>query len=292
MFGPIVIPATFQHRRYNDDLRNSIRLDQTDWRYKRVTLSVDGMPVDGMIVTRDATKANGKWFLKVNGNGEHYEEEIEQRFNNVGAPQDLYRLLHQTEGNALFFNYPGVGSSGGSPSYQTLIKAHEVALRFLEEELQAKQIVGLAHSIGTGVQSEALKTHKFKEGIDYTFIRKHPFSSTAAVVPFLLRPFVSLLGWNLINRPSLGHRQIIIQAAKVPHARIIDKEEIEGDGVISAYASLIKSLRDRNITPINTTYIGMGDMRVHTGGRECTHNAGLTDDLVDVLVTELNKPNA
>jgi pimeloyl-ACP methyl ester carboxylesterase len=248
-----------------------------DWKYKRITIETDGYAIDGMIVGKPSTLTNGKWVLYANGNGELYEY------------KQNHTILEATESNGLFFNYPGVGASTGSVSRQSMAKALQAALAFLEDEQRgvgAKEVVVYGWSIGGGVQGDLLKIHAPKKTIKYVFIKDRTFSNLSTEVSELfakpLGIFIRLFNWNIDSVESskkLQYPEIIIQTAKVrEYTRLFHSSEIIDDGIILAKASLAKALLDDPQCPKeNKLFIGIPER----------HNIPLQDQDIEYLAEEI-----
>jgi hypothetical protein len=228
-----------------DQRRASIDLTGV-WKYKRISIEVDGYEVDAMIVGKESTLENGRWVVLSNGNGEFYEDKLSDR-------SDFKALLEGIEGNGILFNYPGVGASVGLPSRQAMKKAYRAVLAFLEDRekgIGAKEIVGYGHSIGGAVQGDALQAHCLREEIQYVFIKSRTFSdlSTMAstITQKLIGLFVTFFGWNISSIGSskkMKVPEIILQTADFQEYReLTDPSNIIDDGVIPATASLAKAV--------------------------------------------------
>lgn len=251
---PASNPANYEPN-YANLLRTETSLD-TDWKYKRITIEVDGYKIDAAIMGQEMTLNNGRWVLASNGNGEFYEQKLY-----YGETQtDFKQTLKELKSNAIVFNYPGVGSSSGAPDRAVMAKAYKAVLNFLEDEkngIGAKEIIGYGHSIGGGVQGEALKTHSLKKNIKYVFIKSRTFSDLSTTAANLNAPLsnfilqtlgllVKLLGWNISSVESskkLQAPEIILQTAKVKDYEILkDDAKIIDDGIIAPEASLAKAM--------------------------------------------------
>ena len=241
-------------------------------KYKRLTIEVDGYAIDAMIGGTPSTLGNGRWILASNGNGEFYEDSTYCR----GSVHTLARELHA---NVLVFNYPGVGASSGLPNRYAMVKAYRAMLSFLEDEKQglgAKQIIGYGHSLGGGVQGDALTNHELRKGIRYVFVKSRTFSNissaASAMLSWPLGILVKIFGWNIDSVGSskaLQAPEIILQRARVErYEELHDSAKIISDGVIPADASLAKALlEDRECPRENKLFIGMPER----------HNDGLSD---------------
>ncbi|MDP1608859.1 MAG: hypothetical protein Q8L98_06060 [Chlamydiales bacterium] len=247
-----------------NDMRSNVSLEG-DWKYKRITVEVDGYKVDAMIVGKASTLNNGRWVLASNGNGEFYEEKLSD-----GSA--FKQILTEIKGNAIVFNYPGVEASSGLPSRQAMAKAYRAMLSFLEDEnkgIGAREIIGYGHSIGGGVQADALKTHALKKDVRYVFVKSRTFSDLSTAASMLtFRPLgflVKLLGWNMdctVSSKKLQAPEIIMQTARVQkYEELHESSKIIGDETIAANASLAKALLNDTTCPKrNKLFIGITEV--------------------------------
>ncbi len=264
-----IVPSLFHSIKYATKCRNSAKIDiDSVWKYKRLTIEIDGYKIDAMIVGKVTTLANRRWMLASGGNGELYE------FSLIPPKSDVMNILERTNSNALLFNYPGVGASTGFPSREAIVKAYQVMLKFLEDQengMGANQIIGYGHSIGGAVQGEALLTHELKRDIKYVFIKSRTFSDLSTEVSNLLcRPLgflIKLLGWNIGSTESskkLTAWEIILQTANTNKAKHLhDSATIGRDKIIPTKATLAKALLDQKIT---TNKIFLGILEGHNDG--------------------------
>lgn len=233
-------------RGHAERARLDLAQDQ-NWKYKRMTVAVDGYHIDAMIVGKPSTLANGRWMLFSNGNAGFYEHALHSHY--------FKQIVSQMQGNAIVFNYPGVGSSSGLPNRHAMTKAYRAVLTFLEDQelgIGAKEIIGIGTSIGGGVQGEALSSHQFKEGIGYLFVKVKTFGDLSTTASSLTcRPLgflVKLLNWNLSSIASskkLKVPEIIVQTARVKSpTELTTSNALIHDGIISAESSLAKALLD------------------------------------------------
>lgn len=229
------------------------------WKFKRLTIVVDGCRIDATIMGKASTLQNRRWVLATNGRGGLYEDKFDERGLGFRA------LLDKVQGNALIFNYSGVGGSAGYfPQRKAMAKAYSAMLTFLEDQekgIGAKKIIGYGYSIGGGIQGEGLRKHTLKpwSEIKYVFVKNKSFSNFCAAAslikspapppnscclrkclvrlldwkPFrgLRRLTVKLLGWNLSSRKSSKMMQV---PEIIRHS---SKDEIIGDN-----ASLAREL--------------------------------------------------
>lgn len=98
-----------------------------DWKYKRFTVAFDGHKIDALVMGKTATFGNGRWVLAANGNGGFYEDKFRER-------HDFKDLLTALNGNAVVFNYVGVGASPGFPNRDSMVKAYRAMLNLLEDK--------------------------------------------------------------------------------------------------------------------------------------------------------------
>jgi hypothetical protein len=222
--------------------------------------------------------------LVSNPNAACYEQEM-----SYGS--EIKSLLTATEGNALLFNYPGVGASTGLPNKNAMIKVYQAMLNFLEDQekgIGAKEIIGWGFSIGGGVQGNALRWHKLKEKIKYVFVKDRTFSDLATTADYLVFRCagiaLKLLGWNMRSVESskkLQAPEIIIQTADVSHPTILKNSVgIVDDGIIAKEASLAKALLDDPLCPRqNKTFFGISQ----------NHCSYIGDITFTFLAGEINK---
>src|SRR3989339_168581 len=132
---------------------------KTEWKYKRITILVDGNSIDATLMVRPSTANNKKWAIISVGRDQRYEDRLTEKAFQL--------FLKNTESNAILFNYSKMGASTGTRDPQSMITAYKAVLEFLEDEekgIGAKKIIGYGYSIGGGVQGEALKTHDLLSG--------------------------------------------------------------------------------------------------------------------------------
>lgn len=284
--GKIIVPASSPSllgysANYADQLRQDVNL-KGEWKVKRISVEMDGYTIDATIMGKASTLGNGRWVLSSNGNGEFYEEKFQNR--------SFIHILSELNGNAIVFNYPGVGSSTGMPNKNAMAKAYRAMLNFLEDQekgVGAKEIIGYGHSIGAGVQGDALLSHDLKQGIKYVFVKSRTFSDLSTTASYLtvrlLGFLVKVFGWNINSVESsmkLRAPEIIMQTADVSHYTDISDqpEKIKHDGVIPAEASLAKKLLDERQPFLDKKYF----LGIPEG-----HNAALNDP--HHLVAKINE---
>lgn len=218
------------------------------WKLKRIVIEVDGQKIDAMIAGTASSLGNGRWMLGSVGNGEFYEDYL----HHTGY-QSWRDMVKSLKANVLLFNYPGVGASSGSPNREEMAKTYKAMLNFLEDKkigIGAKEIIGYGHSIGGGVQGDALRTHVLRKDVRYVFVKSRTFSTLKSEVSHIMnRVFgfiVQALGWNMDSVESskrLMAPEIIMQTSAVTeYTELSDGSKIIGDGVIPAKASLAHAL--------------------------------------------------
>lgn len=197
---------------YANHCRSLILID-SQWKYRRLTIAVDGYEIDALMMGKPETLGNGRWVLASNGNGTFYEE--------ASRSYEFKHILSELKGNAIFFNYPAVGASSGRyPNRKGMEKAYRAILKLLEDKkmgIGAKEIIGFGHSIGGGAQGDALNTHPLKEDVRHVFVKGRTFSDLSSAASALVGKisilkigkvlghligkiaglFVKLLGWNI-----------------------------------------------------------------------------------------------
>lgn len=280
--GKLILPASL-HSEFADQSRKSLNLSSS-WKVKRISVEVDGYMIDAAIMGKASTLGNGRWVLSSNGNGEFYENKLEDH--------SFRSILSKLKGNAIVFNYPGVGSSSGMPNRNAMAKAYRAMLNFLEDQekgIGAKEIIGYGHSIGGGVQGEALRLHELKQGVNYVFVKSRTFSDLSIAVSQLTNRLFGLLikvfGWNMNSLESskkLKAPEIIMQTVQTADESnytdiSLQSNQIIDDGVISPEASLAKKLLEDKQSPENKYFMGIPD----------AHNVPLRDP--NPLVNKINE---
>lgn len=296
--GKAIVPASSPCLTAQGDLhkaRSSIFVEQdVEWKYKRITIEVDGYQIDAMIVGKVDTLANKRWLLASSGNDTPYESLLTKQYT-------IQSILSDIQGNAILFNYPGVGASSGLPNRAAMAKAYRAILKFLEEEVGAKEIVGHGYSLGAAVQAEALNTHTLKQDVKYVFVKSHTFSNLSRTVSELavkvlklsclgstaayyltapVRCLVSLLGWNMdtvASSKKLTVPEIILQTTDTEwyEEPLEDSSKIIDDDLLSPAATLAKALMDDDpqCPKKNKLFIGVPEMH----GEPLRHPEALAD---------------
>lgn len=207
LVGRIIVPATYSASLHSAKL-SAYRVSEdparwtsgenskadSQWKYRRLTIDVDGNQIDTLIMGRDETLHGKRWVLFANGDAEHYET----------ATYERQKTLRSLNSNGIFFNYPQVGASTGSVDRNTMAKAYRAVLQFLEDQengIGATEIIGWGSFIGGGVQADALDGYAFKPHVQYRFVFDRTFSSLKSAATRCTNQIVGLLvqalGWNM-----------------------------------------------------------------------------------------------
>ena len=276
ILGRILIKSSRCSKKRIDEVRKKIPLD-TEWRFKRVTLEVNGRSIDGIIMVRTETAGNGQWMVVAQGRNGYYERKV----TDVG----LRNLLLSKNMNAFIFNYPGVGRSEGPTTRANLLENCKAAFTFVEKHLHATSILGYGYSMGGGVISETIATLPSPEKgvtrrvlLDRTFCKLS--KATAWIYPkpigLFLGSLVRVCGWELRTSRACKrnpHLLVVLQTTTQDSIRPIKEfEHIRHDGIIHPEATLTLRVLGSSKIP-NISIIGI------SGG----HNTPLTPDIVDAI---------
>ncbi|MCX6987784.1 MAG: hypothetical protein NT065_06500 [Chlamydiae bacterium] len=227
---------------------------------QRLSFPVHGVGnIEGIIICSSSEKSS-KWLLGANGNGELYQNLLglsDRGWGNFPNPKLEY--MQRLSPNVVLFNYPGVGNSEGTPTPDKMQKAYRAVLLYIENELQANEIIGYGFSLGGGVQATALVDHKLKENVKYVFTQDRSFSSLSNVAtgifPSCMNTLVRGLIWGLgLEMDSakaiekVGPNRFIILQKGLP-AQGERKAQTLDDGVITEQAALskVEGLHERTI---------------------------------------------
>lgn len=225
---------------------------------KRVSIEVNGSLIDAVIIgNAKSLETNKRWILHSNGNGGLYEDYLT---NNIYLEHKLEAL----GANCLLFNYPGAGASQGYATRPELRDAYRGMLKFLEDKngLGASEIIAHGHSLGGGIQGEALNDHQLQNDIKYVFIKDRTFSDLSSVVSSLAGKVLAFLAkifyWNMSSVDSskkLKRPEIIIQADEgcqnqsgiwqQPGYDVMSQpSQVKDESIIKAQASLAKKVME------------------------------------------------
>lgn len=237
-----------------DESRAKVPLER-EWKYKRITLEVDGHKIDAVMMGKISTLTQGRWVLRSNNIDEFYEDTL--------SSDHLKHFLTTLNSNAILFNWPKVGATPGPLTRETMTKAYRVVLTFLEDQKQgmgAKELIGLNSIFGSAVQGDALKKHALKEDIKYVFVQLYTFSdiATAGSTLKIMKKLFNLDWDNVASSKKLKAPEIIVQAANVKTFEEIKDSSQIADTNLSAKASLAKALLDDPQCPKhNKVFIGV-----------------------------------
>ena len=204
------------------------------WKVKRLSVKVDNCIVDASIFLRPIYENTGRWVLISLGLGDFYER--------IFSSANIQNLLISLQANCLLFNYPGVGCSTGSPSRSGMIASYHAMLRYLEENIQAKEIIGYGHSLGASVQAEALLNFTLSNNIKYCFIKDRGFANLRTVVEHQMgsavAQLIDILGWKFSSVES----SLKLEAPELIIQTVDDEGKFIDDGQIPANATLGQAL--------------------------------------------------
>ena len=177
-----------------------------------------------------------------NGNNEGYESRGE----------DYIRLADKLNANVILYNYAFTGRSGGHlPNREAILASHQSMLSFAEKELQAKEIIDYAYSIGGGVQGTSLNHYPLNDDVKYVFVKHKTFASLSELLSDIRSPLLGFairgLNWNyssVLSSKKLKHPEVIFQKGKTNYQIMTNTNELVDDESNIARRSLAKALYD------------------------------------------------
>ncbi len=204
------------------------------WKYKRISIAMDGSTIDAMLIVRKSLANNGTWILQSNAGSDFYE--LHRAYTTCTK-----KLALSLNANILIFNYPGVGATKGNYTRKTIAKTYQAMLRFLENKekgIGARTIIGLGYCFGGNVQGEALKDYELQKDINYVFIKDRSaseLSKAASHVTYIwegihlklswIGKILELCGWNMDTLSSskqlLNAHEVLLHTGAVETARLI-----------------------------------------------------------------------
>lgn len=249
-----------------------------EWKYKRLTIQVDGKNIDAYLVCRQETFRNRRWVLWSSGNGEFAETLLLE-----GTAQ---RLLQEVGANGLLFNYPAVGASGRPVKKESMIKAYRALLHFVhdrEKGLGAEELIAYGHSIGGAVQALAIDEEKrLLSSMRFVAIKSRTFSSLTSLMEScplcILGCFLRTMGWEMdvaSCSKKLEYPEIVLQTANVASPQVVGNQSsvrFIDDDVVPAHATLARSIQ--RSSPSHTCLIAIPERHNEDLGSETLHLVG------------------
>ncbi len=223
---------------------------------KPIVLKKNGVEYSGWMLTNPKNTAKGNWIL----------QGVQSYQTAEDAVYDI--LMNDThinpEFNVLVMNPPGVGHSQGTSTPETLGEVQELALTFLEEPMQAKNIAMIGRSLGGAGMGVATLNHTFKtDSINYVSIPQLTFGSLAHLSQEMMRtmaPCLTTIAFPLIR--SIGFKMDAVEGFRrlaeldIPVC-VINRKNSTGeyihDDVIPAIATLGAKLESLGLQPNETT---------------------------------------
>lgn len=283
---------------------------------REVVLEKNGERYQGMIVSNLDIVRNGTWAIHAMANQATLESIIEK----VGSSYVRNSI------NVLFINPPSVSLSKGHANLNTIVGSYELGVRFLEEALQAKNIIFSGRSLGAGIIGEVARRHKCLPRCKYLTVRIVPFNrlSDQAMEMFsryskiFADAIPSIFRWTQCEidcvdasrelakkgifeivlqaiRPktALSERKIrvLVNGSKLCAEPIRASNQIRDDGVIYPCTSLAQDLLDREILEHKGIYGIPNIPSVGTGNhmRRCYLNEAAR--LASKKIIEMNTSN-
>lgn len=209
---------------------------------KRICLECNSKKIDAYLIGKQENLGNGRWTLYSHGH--------------TGVAEDglIYQqgVLDKLNSNYLLFNYPGMGCSEGPATRNAVVAAYETCLSFLEEKIEAKEIICWGTSLGGGIKGTAWKyyPHLQEKRAKEKNRAKNPVrkmrivsvsDQTFSTLQKATRSMgknklevhaIKYLGYQLASQKSsknLPHPEIVIHKAKRLYPQ--NKGDIEHDGL-------------------------------------------------------------
>lgn len=153
-------PAINASRDKDELAKKRVSLMTPDRIVKRVTVNVNGVPIDAVLIGTKETMKSKRWMSIALGNNVPYEKFC----TDERSAQTVQRLQDKLATNVLVFNYAGIGTSSGAPTRATLNRTYRAMMQFLEDEehgLGAREVIEYQYSMG-GVMNEAVENCPFQ----------------------------------------------------------------------------------------------------------------------------------
>lgn len=265
----------------NDDTRKDLCAERSktfdslsskqDCFFKRISIMCDDKKIDAYIFAKKSNFANGRWTLLSNGHTGLCEYEL-------GYQKEIFEALNS---NYIVFNYPGMGCSEGETFRNNVIKAYQAVLSFIENQIDAKEIICWGTSMGGGVKGHAFKRHPFIKGKRYVSVSDQTYSTLAnAVVSMSRKDMVKIAGykvpasgfltkqsgWQLSSKSSsskLSHPEIVIHKATKLHPT--KYEDIQDDNLFGELHCLAGHLLNQKDAIHWPTKLFVGTKDTHCG---------------------------
>lgn len=245
---------------------------------KRVSINANGNLIDVFLLGKRENFFSGRWMLFTHGRRDFAEQAFLDNCHN-GRVDALNT-------NLVFFNYPGVACSKGDYHRNELMASFLGALQFIEEKIQAKEIICFGVSLGGFIQGHAFNyqqpkkditrvsvkfqtgkkmtdvgaqekfTGKISEYLKYIFSRPIVGWAASYILPKDVGAGIKYYKWELNTVKSsqnLKFAEIIIQNAKILEPKV--REDIVDDGCFTQETSLATPLLEQQLP--NKTFIGI-----------------------------------
>ncbi|MCB1084987.1 MAG: hypothetical protein KDK60_02685 [Chlamydiia bacterium] len=239
-----LIPIFLRENILNNQRLNEVSLESQRKKFAEdhlampITVTIDRYNIDGVIVKTQETF--NRWLVISLGNLMWYEDASE-----------FVKFAKAFNANLLMYNYAGVGrSSLCLPTPHAMKSSHRGMLDFLEEGMEAIEIIDMGWSIGGGVKGQDHLEHPGSKA-NYITIDYQTFESISKMAHKIAGKFgelaVKFLGWNYSPHQAIDtlvtnkeyKKHIVINA---DHCTV-DKEIRDGDKLIGSNESLKTALK-------------------------------------------------
>ncbi len=252
-----------------------------EWKYKKISVLVNGYKVDGAIFGKPETLKNRKWLIFVAGNNSRYESILYNDQSPIKA------VLTKIGFNALVFSYPGVGSSEGSPTQRAMINAYCSMLKFLtdkEKGIGADQIISYGYSTGGCIENEGFSLST-PDQVKLVIKDRSPVTLARAAkerMGYGFETIAKAFGWSASSMPKENSSlpEIVIQTAEsstLPALLDSSDQIAKDDGKVLRNASLAAAIFSANRK--NIKVLGVSEK----------HSEDLSSNSVDLLVSNIKE---
>lgn len=265
------------------------------WQFQRFSVEADQQKIDAIFIGRKKDSSSSKWFWS-----KKEEPSVRNRVilyccsqhelaeGEIHDDQELLALAEKTQSDVVVWNPPGLGATPGELSRESMVKACQSMLRFVEDAkgLGAKEIICSGHSLGAAILLEAQKNHVLAPSIRYVFVLRSAFSTMQESLAFsvcsLFGLAIRFLGWNLNNTEALKKVKapvIILQTASVDkYQTLANSSRLMPDTVIEdPDATLAKAVLDQE--PLDPLRKVIGVPRWHDEPLMPEHITSLSKDI-------------